>query len=221
MAKQTYMQFVQDKIVCFDIGCPILVRNLGNEIANAYDMDDKKANAAAAVAVKRIMEAGTVPDLRCFGKGIYYLTKQTVFGETGINKEKLIEIKYLSGDNGYETGVTVMHKIGLTSLMPAERTFVSNHAQNRTKKDDMLDIVVKAPRTAVTMDNRKYLQFLDLLNIYNEVPVDAEEPYLILGGFVQTNGLDYGKLLNIADLYYNYDTIIRLAHVASSQGARI
>lgn len=220
MVKQTYTQFVQDKIVCFDIGCPILVRNLGNEIASAYDMDEKKANAAAAVAVKRIMEAGTIPALRCFGKGIYYLTKQTVFGEKGINKEKLIDIKYLSGDNGYETGVTVMHKIGLTSLMPAERTFVSNHAQNRTKKDEVLEIIVKAPKTEITRDNRKYLQFLDLLNIYDEVPVDVEEPYVILGSFVQTNGLDYGKLLTIADLHYNNDTIIRLAHVASSQEAR-
>lgn len=217
MAKQPYTQFVQDRIACFNIGDPILVRNLGNEIANAYDMDDKKANAVATVAVKRIMEAGTVPTLRCFGKGIYYLTKQTVFGETGINKEKLIDIKYLSGDNGYETGVTVMHKIGLTSLMPAERTFVSNHAQNRTKKDDMLGIIVKAPKTTVTRDNRKYLQFLDLLNIYDEVPIDAEDPYVILGDFVQTNALDYGKLLNIADLYYNNDTILRLAHVASNQ----
>lgn len=217
MSKQPYTQFVQDRIACFNIGDPILVRNLGNEIANAYDMDDKKANAAAALAVKRIMEAGTVPTLRCFGKGIYYLTKQTVFGETGINKEKLIDIKYLSGDNGYETGVTVMHKIGLTSLMPAKRTFVSNHAQNRTKKDDMLGIIVKAPKTTITRDNRKYFQFLDLLNIYDEVPIDAEEPYVILGDFVQTNALDYGKLLNIADLYYNNDTILRLAHVASNR----
>lgn len=221
MAKLTYTQYIQDRIACFGVGDPILVRDLGAGIAAEYDLDDKKANAAAAVAVKRIIEAGTIPALRCFGKGIYYLTKQTVFGETGINKEKLIEIKYVNGDNGYETGATVMHKLGLTSLMPAERTFVSNNTQNRTRRDEMLDIIVKAPKTAITKDNRKYLQFLDLLNIYDEVPVDADEPYVILGGFVQTNGLDYGKLLNIADLHYNYDTIIRLAHVASSQGARI
>ena len=221
MDRQTYTQFVQDRIAGFGMGDPILVRDLGNGIAAEYGMDDKKANAAAAVAVKRIMEAGTVPALRCFCKGIYYLTKQTVFGETGINKEKLIGIKYLNGYNGYETGVTIMHKIGLTSLIPAERTFVSNHTQNRTKKDEMLEIIVKAPKTAITKENRKYLQFLDLLNIYDEVPVDADEPYVILGGFVQINGLDYGKLLKIADLHYNHETIIKLAHVASNQGARI
>lgn len=221
MNKLTYTQFIQETIVHFGIGDPILVRNLGNRIAVEYDMEDKKANAAAAVAVKRILEAGTIPTLRCFGKGIYYLTKETIFGETGINKEKLIEIKYLSGDNGYETGAAVMHKLGLTSLMPYERTFVSNNTQNRTKKDETLDIIVKAPKTAVNKENRPYLQFLDLLNIYDEVPIDAEDPYAILGGFVQLKELDYEKLLGIADRHYNNDTIIKLAHVASRQGARI
>ncbi len=221
MNGQSYVQFIKEKIGRFDIGTPILVRDLGREIAEAYGIEEKKANAAAAVAIKRIIEGGAVPELRCFAKGIYYLAKNTVFGETGINKEKLIDIKYLSGGNGYETGATVMHKLGLTSLMPAERTFVSNCVQNRIKKDEMLDIIVKAPKTGVTRDNSKYLQFLDLLDIYDDVPVDAKEPYTILSDFVQANSLNYGKLLNIADLHYNRDTVIRLAHVAGSQGARI
>ena len=221
MPKLPYTQYVQNRVAAFGVGTPILVHDLGTDIAAEYGMDEKKANAAAAVAVKRIIEAGTIPELRCFSKGIYYLAKQTVFGETGIDKEMLIKIKYLKGDNGYETGATVMHKLGLISLMPAERTFVSNNTQNRAKRDEALGIIVKAPKTAVTKDNCKYLQFLDLLNIYDEVPVDADDPYAILGGFVQTNALDYGKLLNIADRHYNNNTIIRLAHVASHQGARI
>lgn len=221
MEKMTYTQFIQAIILQFGTGDPILIQNLGNQLAVEYGMEDKKANAAAAVAVKRILEAGTVPALRCFGKGIYYLTKETVFGETGINKEKLIEIKYLRGENGYETGAAVMHKLGLTSLIPAERTFVSNNAQNRTKRDEILDIIVKPPKTVVNAGNRPYLQFLDLLNIYDDVPVDAEEPYAILGGFVQAKKLDYKKLLGIADQHYNSNTIIKLAHVAGTQGARI
>lgn len=221
MDKLTYTQFIQKTIMHFGIGDPILVRNLGSRIAIQYDLEEKKANAAASVALKRIIEAGTVPALRCFGKGIYYLTKETVFGETGINKEKLIEIKYLCGDNGYETGAAVMHKLGLTSLMPSERTFVSNNAQNRTKKDKALNIIVTAPKTAVNATNRSYLQFLDLLNIYDEVPIDAVDPYAILSGFVQLKKLNYEKLLCIADQHYNNNTIIKLAHVASRQGTRI
>lgn len=221
MTQKTYTQYLQAIIVGFQAGDPILVNMLGRKIAAEYALDEKKACAAAAVAIKRIYDAGTFPELRNFGKGIYYLTKQTVFGEMGINKEKLIEIKYLAGNSGYETGTAMMHKIGLTSLMPAERVFVSNKAQGRTKKDKTLDITVKAPKVTIDEENRAYLQFLDLLNIYDEVPVDAENPYGILGNFVHERNLDYGRLLHLADRHYNGDTIIRLAHVAGTEGVRI
>ena len=111
-----------------------------------------------------------------------------------------------------------MHKLGLTTLMPAERTFVSNSAQHRAKRDDALGIVIRAPRIPVNKENRFYLQFLDLLNMYDDVPVDAEDPYLLLGRFVQARGLDYGTLLHLADTHYNGNTIMKLAHVAGRQG---
>ena len=88
MKEQTYTQFIQQVIDGFQPGEPILVRELGNRIAEAYGMEEKKACAAAAVAVKRLIDTGTCPNLRFFAKGVYYVTKQTVFGETGINKDK-------------------------------------------------------------------------------------------------------------------------------------
>ncbi|WP_457791440.1 hypothetical protein [Anaeromassilibacillus sp. SJQ-5] len=218
MKEQTYTQFIQEAIDSFQSGEPILIRELGNRIADAYHMEKKKACAAAAVAVKRLIDTGTCPNLRFFAKGVYYVAKQTVFGETGINKDKLIELKYLKDGTGYETGAAVMHKLGLTTLMPAERTFVSNSAQHRAKRDDALGIVIRAPRIPVNKENRFYLQFLDLLNMYDDVPVDAEDPYLLLGRFVQARGLDYGTLLHLADTHYNGNTIMKLAHVAGRQG---
>lgn len=214
-----YTQYLQKKIEEFHVGNPIFIQDLGKEIAGEYHMDHKKACAAAAVAVKRLMD--TLPDLRCFGKGIYFLTEQTPFGETGINKEKLIEMKYLHDDNGYETGASMMHKLGLTSLMPAERVFVSNMAWNRARKDEALGIVVRPPKVTVNRENRAYLQFLDMLTIYDEIPVDAENPYGILNGIVRARGLDYGRLLQFADRHYNGNTILQLAHVASNEGVRI
>ena len=67
MPKLPYTQYVQNRVAAFGVGTPILVRDLGTDIAAEYGMDEKKANAAAAVAVKRIMEAGTIPELRRIG----------------------------------------------------------------------------------------------------------------------------------------------------------
>lgn len=214
-----YTQYLQKKIEEFRVGDPIFIQELGKEIAEEYHMDHKKACAAAAVAIKRLMD--TLTDLRCFGKGVYYLTNQTPFGETGINKEKLIEMKYLHDNNGYETGASIMHKLGLTSLMPAERVFVSNMAWNRVRKDEALGIVVRPPKVTVDKENRLYLQFLDMLTIYDEIPVDAENPYGILNGIVRARGLEYGRLLQFADRHYSGNTVLQLAHVASSEGVRI
>lgn len=213
----SYTQFVQEIIEAFAVGAPIFVSRLGEEIARGYKMDHKKASVSAAVAVKRLMDTAAVPNLRCFGKGVYFLTKQTAFGETGINKEKLIEAKYLSGDNGYETGAFMMYKLGLTAWVPAERVFVSNRVRNRVKTDKSLGIVVRPSKVTIDKENRPYLQFLDLLSIYEEIPVDAENPYGILGGIVRTRGLDYGRLLYFADRYYDKNTIVHLAHVAGSE----
>jgi len=215
MNKLSYIQFIKDAISGVAIGYPIFVSDLGRKLATEYNMDEKKATAAASVAIKRILDTKMIPALRYFSKGIYYMTKPTLFGETGIDKEKLIDMKYLSGDNGYETGLTIMHKLGLTSLMPAERMFVSNKALNRTKRDEVLNITVKAPKVMVNRDNKPYLQVLDLLNIYDEVPVDADHPYHIFSKLIETRSLDYRKLFALADKYYGNNTIIRLAHVAS------
>lgn len=64
MKEQTYTQFIQQLIDGFQPGEPILVRELGNRIAEAYAMEEKKACAAAAVAVKRLIDTGTCPNLR-------------------------------------------------------------------------------------------------------------------------------------------------------------
>ena len=219
MNQLSYTKYLQEIIADTAAGYPIFVSGLGKKLAAKYNLDEKNANAAAAVAVKRIFDAKANPTLRYFGKGIYFLAKPTVFGETGIDKEKLIELKYLSGDNGYETGLTMMHKLGLTTLMPAERVFVSNKALGRTKRDEALNITVKAPKIPVNKENKPYLQILDLLNIYGDVPVDADNPYHIFSRLIEANRLDYRRLLFMADQHYGNDTILRLAHVASRQGA--
>ena len=50
---------------------------------------------AVSVACKRIMDGTMIPELRFYQKGIYYRVAVTPFGETGIDKEQLIEDKFL------------------------------------------------------------------------------------------------------------------------------
>ena len=99
----TNTAFVQAYIKLKKQGEHIYTEEIAEALAEARGLGKKQAVAAVAVAVKRMIDGGKLPDLRCYQKGIYYRTVDTPFGEMGINKEKLIAEKYLLPDKGYET----------------------------------------------------------------------------------------------------------------------
>lgn len=211
----TYIDFIRNQIKDIPTGCPIYTGNISRKLALEYGLQQKEAAAAAAVAFKRIMDDALIPDLRFYQKGIYYLTAVTPFGEMGINKERLIADKYLLPYNGYETGFTMLYRIGLTSQLPRERCLATNKASDCTRIDTKLGVLVRPPKTVVDKHNKAYLQFLDVLELMDKAPVDAEQPYVLLAKYVQQAELKYEFLLSLADRYYSKKTILQLAHTAS------
>ena len=121
-------------------------------------------------------------------------------------------------DIGYETGLTILHYMGLTSQMPRERVLVTNVAKECMRTDKKLGVVIRPPKTPVTAENKNYLQLLDTLELLKKAPVDVEHPYEIIAEHIQRKGLQYKTLLAIADQYYNRNTILNLAHTASMKG---
>ena len=211
----TYIEFVQDFVNSQPQGAPIYTDMIADALADNYGLEKKKAAAAAAVAVKRIMAGKIVPDLRFYQKGIYYRAADTPFGETGINKEQLIADKYLRDDSGYETGPGLLHSLGLTSQMPDGRLIATNAAKDCVRYDCRLDVSVCPPKAPINAENKAYLQVLDALDIMDNAPVDAENPYGILAEHIRQNSLMYERLLYYADKCYNRRTVINLAHTAS------
>ena len=127
----------------------------------------------------------------------------------------MIANKYLIHDNGYETGLGLLHSLGLTSQMPNEHTIATNAAKDCVRYDRRLDVSVCPPKTHINAENKAYLQVLDALDIMDNAPVDADNPYGILAEHIRQNGLSYETLLYYADKYYNRRTIINLAHTTS------
>lgn len=216
--KKTYTTFVCEQIQKVPTGIPIYTGRISKSMALAYNLNEKDAAAAVAVAVKRIMDGVMMPELRYYQKGVYYRTVITPFGETGINKERLIADKYLLPDIGYETGLTILHHMGLTSQIPRERIIATNAARECMRTDKKLGVVIRPPKTPVTAENKDYLQLLDALEILAKAPVDDQHPYEIIAEHIQRRGLQYKTLLSIADQYYNRNTVLCLAHTASMKG---
>ena len=214
----TYTEYVRNYIEKQDLGTPIYTYEIADAVTADYGLDKKRAAAATAVAVKRIMDRNQLPDLRCYQKGIYYRTAVTPFGEMGINKEKLIAHKYLLPDNGYETGLRLLHHLGLTTQIPTEHLLATNVAKDCVRYDSKLGVSICPPKAPVNAKNKAYLQTLDALDLLDKAPVDAKNPYTILAEHIRQNKLQYETLLFYADRYYNRKTILRLAHTASQKG---
>ena len=214
----TYINYICNAVKQTETGSPIYTHRIADMLADEYNMENREASAATSVAIKRIIDGKLIPELRFYQKGIYYLTEATPFGEVGINKEQLIADKYIDPDNGYETGLTLLHNMGLTSQIPRERVIASNVAKECVRTDIRLGVTIRPPKTWITADNKQYLQTLDAIELMNKAPIDAEHPYRVIAGFIKKQKLSYERLLNLADHYYTKNTILNLAHTASNGG---
>ena len=217
----TYVNFIEEYLKKIDIGIPIYIKSISKEASLFYGIPEEKASAAISVAFKRIIDGNQVPNLRMYQKGIYYKTKITPFGETRIDVGKLIENKYILPDIGYETGLSALYRIGLTSQIPNEISISTNVAKEFSRIDEKLGVVLKQPKTTINGKNKYYLQILDILDCIDKAPIDAIEPYKIIANHINGRKLQYSKLLAYADQYYNKKTIIELAHTASIGGDSI
>ena len=213
----TYPEFVQHYLEQQNHGVPIYTDEVADAMVKEYKIDKKKASAATSVAFKRIIDKNIFPDLRCYQKGIYFRTVVTPFGDMEINKEQLIAKKYLLPDKGYETGLRLLHHLGLTTQMPTEHLLATNAAKDCVRYDSKLGVSICPPKTPINAENKAYLQTLDALDLLEKAPVDAQNPYQILADHIRQNGLQYETQLYYAARYYHRKTIIQLAHTASQK----
>lgn len=211
---KTYISFIQGIILERDIRKPIYISELSKCVSKEYDLTLEKATAAVSVALKRIMDANSIPELRFYQKGIYYRSVSTPFGDVGIDKEQLIQDKYLYDDNGYEGGLNLLNKLGLTTQIPNKRVLVTNKASDCARTDKKLNVVVRPPKTEINKENKQYLKVLDALDTFEDAPIDVEEPYVVVRNYISQLGLEYSKLLAMANNYYNKNTILQLGKVA-------
>lgn len=214
----TYQGYIVEQIKNTKPGVPIYTAALAELLAKEYSLDIQKANAATSVAMKRIFDGNMLENLRFYQRGIYYFTVKTPFGEMSINKELLIQHKYVLPDIGYETGYNLLHRMGLTTQIPTQRVFATNKAKDCVREDKSLGIFVKPPKTEITATNKIYLQFLDAVELMDKAPIDETDPYTLLARYIEKENIRFDHLLAFADKYYGKNTILQIAHIATVGG---
>ncbi len=210
MERLGYGNFIMNIIADIPYGQSFQTDVIAEAMAEEYTIPIHKAKPIINVTLKRLADKGRIER---FQKGVYYRTKQTVFGKARPSAETLeAQLLIRRGDDiiGYETGVSLMNQMGLTTLVPRKREIATN-AYRKIINDKY--IIVRKPVITVNAGNFRYLQFLDVIRDLPEAPVDAENPKALLHAFAEKNGLDTVEALTYARQHYPQKTLLNLVDV--------
>ncbi|MFZ3044578.1 MAG: hypothetical protein WA151_01580, partial [Desulfatirhabdiaceae bacterium] len=155
-----------------------------------------------------------------FQKGVYYRAKQSAFGKVHPSEDILgAQLLTRSGSEiiGYETGLSLMNKLGLNTLVPKRLEIATNAYR---KNVDERFIIVRKPVVTVNAGNFRYLQLLDVISDMPEASIDAVNPEAILHNFVEKFSLDPVVALTYARLYYSKKTLLILVDILVGQNSK-
>lgn len=186
----------------------IRTEDIAKQLAERFTLPYDQAKTLTNVKLKRMADKGEIERLQ---KGVYCHVKQTVFGKTTPNIDRVV-IKALTAQNGtkigYESGAYLFNKLGLTTLIPRDVEITTN--RYGMKLPEGCHIKVRKPPVAVTNENWKYLQFVDMVNELPNMHTDAEKPEQLLAQYAKEQQLDGLTLVFTARRYYSQKIVLPL-----------
>jgi hypothetical protein len=178
----------------------IQTEDIAERLAETFELPYAQAKTLTNVKLKRMADRGEIERLQ---KGVYCQVKQTVFGKVAPSIDQVMK-KTLTEQNGekigYESGAFLLNRLGLTTLIPRDMEITTN--RYGSKLPDGCRIRLRKPAVAVTENNWKYLQFIDLISELLQAHIDAEKPELLLAQYAKAQELDGLALIFTARRHY-------------------
>jgi hypothetical protein len=151
-------------------------------------------------------------------KGVYYKPIISMFGEVPLNTNKLRKLKYLEDKDGkikgYIVGAKLFNKLGLTTLVPNVTDIVTNECKYHKQYDEKLRTYITKPKIEITNENYRYLQFIDILDNKDNIPIDASNADEILYRIIEECKLDFEKIIKYARETNNRKVLDKLFVIA-------
>ena len=147
-------------------------------------------------------------------RGIYYKPGFCIFGEVGLDYTKLRKLKYLEDRDGnikgYITGAKLFNWIGFTTLVPNVTDIVTNECKYNKRYDERLRTYITKPKIPITNENYRYLQFLDILENKDNIPIEVDNENKILFDIIKECHLEFEKLIKYAKETNNKKALSKL-----------
>lgn len=123
---------------------------------------------SAAKALERLQKKGIIKKV---SKGLFYVPRKTIFGESGPDNNGLLE-RYLYGDGkrvAYETGFSLYNRLGLTTQM-AFRIKIATKKNPIKINQGSLQVSSVKSYVEVSGQNYQLLGYLDALKDIKKIP---------------------------------------------------
>ena len=131
--------------------------------------------------LNRLCEA---EQIKRFEKGVYYIPKKSPFGASLLNPGKVVEKKFIKGNDetfGYYAGYYLLNLMGLSTQVPNIIEIYSNNESSKVRdiKVGTQNVRVRKPRVNITKENAPVLAFLELMNAIDVGSLDEEKKRII------------------------------------------
>lgn len=208
----TKMEQVRRYIEKKEYGNPILL----NDIVRYFNTDNKDFIKMRKTISQYLNRLVSYNELQKFVDGVFYKTKQNVFGETPIDVMELIRDLYLFNNEtkkiiGYRVGATVLVDIGITdNLENKYEVLTNNYNKKKVLGKIRLDVQIKKPPVEVNNDNYRYLQLLDTVKNLEKYHLINNQAGKKLTEYMNENEIKIDKLFKFAKEYYTKKTMNNL-----------
>lgn len=200
MEQMGYGEHIANTVKKMPYEAAIQTEDIAQKLAETFALPFGQAKTLTNVKLKRMADKGEIERLQ---KGVYCQIKQTVFGKVAPSIDQVMKqmLTEQGGERvGYESGAILLNRLGMTTLIPCDIEITTNHYG--AKLPEGCRIKLKKPVTAITDENWKYLQYIDLISELPQAHVDAERPELLLGNYAKTQELDRLTLIFTARRHY-------------------
>ena len=196
---------------------PIFIEDIKKYVIEKYEEDNKKEKVLKNINVilNRLKNEGII---KAEYKGVYYKPIISMFGAVPLNTNKLRKLKYLEDKDGnikgYIVGAKLFNKLGLTTLVPNVTDIVTNECKYHKQYDEKLRTYITKPKIEITNENYRYLQFIDILDNKDNIPIDAPNADEILYRIIEECKLDFEKIIKYARETNNRKVLDKLFVIA-------
>ena len=151
--------------------------------------------------VFRLIKNAVLSNKLClFDRGVYYLPKKTILGNSSITSSIVAKEKYISDSKdvyGIYSGLTLLNQFAITSQVPNVVEIVTNKETTRKRvvKIDGMKFILRKSRFDISKKNYQYYVLLQLFNDIGNNPSLSKTSLKLIKEYIKDNNINRKKLV--------------------------